>query len=282
MKSLLYKILAFYTYHFKFPFKGEKYFSALINKASLQNKPFKKKLHNGQIINLKPHDHIQKTILWYGFYEKESILTWEKFVKKDSVVIDIGANIGYYTLVAAGKAESGAVHSFEPISENFLALQNNIRLNNLTNVIANNSGVSDMELSAPFFISADDNIGMSGLKPAENFSGVSETKPIITLDNYAVKNNLQKIDLIKIDIEGNEMNALKGMTNILKKYKPILFIEVVNEHLIKFDTSADEVYSFLRSMGYEAYEIVAANNLKEIKNVEEGEMIIFKQAAIEN
>lgn len=228
------------------------------------------------MIYLKPHDHIQKTILWYGFYEKESILTWEKFVKPDSVVIDIGANIGYYSLVAANIAKTCAVHSFEPVTENFLALENNIKLNELTNVVVNNVGISDVETSAKFFISSDENIGMSGMKPAENFSGISEIKQVTTLDNYVAVNNLPKVDLIKIDIEGNEMNALKGMANVLKKYKPVLFIEIINEHLIKFDTSADEVYSFLRSLNYVAYEIVSANNLREIKNTQEGEMIVFK------
>ena len=109
LKSLIYSITRWYVRHFKFPFSGEKYFSAFLRKISLFNKPFIKKLHNGQLISLVPQDHIQRTILWYGFYEKDSILTWEKLIDRDSVVFDIGANIGYYTLIAAHKAFNAAV-----------------------------------------------------------------------------------------------------------------------------------------------------------------------------
>lgn len=233
-------------------------------------------MHNGQVINLQPEDHIQKTILWYGFYEKESILTWEHLVKPDWVVVDIGANIGYYTLIAANRAKNGSVHSFEPVTENYNLLKQNIRLNHLENVFANNAGVSNKQSFEAYYISTDENKGMSGLKPAENFSGISEEKETITLDDYAVKNNLERIDLIKIDIEGNELNTLKGMQKVLERDKPIIFIEVINEHLAKFGSSAHEVYAFLGSLGYKAFELVAANNLKPIKNWQEGEMVIFK------
>lgn len=275
MKRLIYKILAFYIYHFKFPFKGEKYFSSFLKKVSLDAKTFKKKLHTGQLINLKAEDHIQRTLLWYGFYEKNSILQWEQFIENDAVVIDIGANIGYYTLIAANKAGRGRVHSFEPVTVSYEALQQNIQLNHLTNVTVNAVGISNNESLQTYYISSADNRGMSGMKRPENFSGLSEKKQTITLDSYAIKNNLSRIDIIKIDIEGNELNALKGMHTILAQNKPILFIEVIKEHLIKFGTGIDDVYAFLKSYGYTPYKIASANNLKLLDTAEEGELIIF-------
>lgn len=281
MKRLIYKILAFYIYHFKFPFKGEKYFSAFLKKVSLDAKTFKKKLHTGQLINLKAEDHIQRTLLWYGFYEKDSILKWEQFIQDDSVVIDIGANIGYYTLIAANKAGKGWVHCFEPVTISYEALQQNIQLNHLTNVTANAVGISNSEALQTYYISSADNRGMSGMKHPENFSGLVEKKQTITLDSYAIKNNLSRIDLIKIDIEGNELNALKGMQTILTQNRPALFIEVIKEHLTKFGTGIDEVYAFLQSYGYTPYKIGSGNNLKPIETAEEGELIIFICSASE-
>jgi FkbM family methyltransferase len=277
LKELIYKVLAFYISHFTFPFKGEKYFRRFLKQVSLNGKLFKKQLHNGQKILLKYEDHIQQTILWYGFYEKESILTWEHFIKEDFVVMDIGANIGYYTLIAANKTKMGTVHSFEPITENYEALKNNILLNNLSNVIINNVGISNVDATETYYISAKDNIGMSGLRPPENYSGISEKKETITLDAYVIKKNLSRVDIIKIDIEGNEMNALLGMKMILKKFKPILFIEIINEHLIKFNSNADDVYSFLQSHGYKAFEIKSVNNLVPVTNFKDASSIIFIQ-----
>ena len=275
MNSLLYKITAFYISHFKFPNRGEKYFSKFLKRNALISRSFRKKLHNGLFINVKPDDHIQRIILWYGYYEKENILFWEKLINPDSVVIDIGANIGYYTLIAAKKASEGHVHSFEPVTFNYDALQKNIKLNNLKNITANNAGISTKEGLDMYYISSKENIGMSGLKPAENFSGKMEEKTTLTLDNYVAINNLTKIDFIKIDIEGNELNALRGMQNVLQKNHPVLFIELLNEHLTKFDTTVKDVYGYLSLFNYKGYTISKENNLNPVTDNTEDRMIIF-------
>ncbi len=272
---MIYKIVAFYVNHFKFPYRGKKYFLSFLKKISRYHTTFKKKLHNGQMIFLNPSDHIQQMILWYGYYEKESILTWEHFIQTDSVIIDIGANIGYYTLIAAKKAANGWVHSFEPVTKNYEALQKNIHLNHLTNVTTNAAGISADESLETYYISSGDNSGMSGLRPAENFSGFTEKIKTITLDSYAETKKLSHIDIIKIDIEGNEMNALKGMKIILEKYSPVIFIELINEHLNNFSTDIAEVYAFLKSYDYKPYKIISPNILKPLNTATEGRVIIF-------
>jgi FkbM family methyltransferase len=275
LKSLIYRFIQWYVLRFTFPSRGEKYFSAILKHFSFFNKPFIKKLHNGQLIRLIPQDHIQRTLLWYGFYEKESIQTWEKLIVKDSVVIDIGANIGYYTLIAAHKAINGSVHSFEPVPTSFQALQKNISLNNLSNVIANPCGVSNVQSLEKYYVSSIDNSGMSGMRPAENFSGLVETINTITIDDYSSEHELRRIDFIKIDIEGNELNALMGMKKVLQKFKPIIFIELVQEHLVKYDTNIAGVYSFLRSYNYAPYEIVSSGVFKTVQTEKESDMMVF-------
>jgi len=222
-----------------------------------------------------PVDHIQRNLLWYGFYEKESILTWEKFIHEDSMVIDIGANIGYYTLVAARKATRGKIHSFEPTPTSFRALEQNVLLNKLPNVIANPAGISNVNSNEKYYIASPDNSGMSGLMPSENFSGQIEIVEIITLDHYSQKHDLQKIDFIKIDIEGNELKALQGMQQVLTRFKPIIFIELLEEHLHKFDSSIKEVYDFFKLNGYEPYLIEEAGRLKRLYDIRESEMMVF-------
>lgn len=275
LKSLIYRFTRWYVLHFKFPSRGEKYFYAILKHFSLFTEPFIKKLHNGQLISLIPQDHIQRTLLWYGFYEKDSILTWEKLIGRDSIVFDIGANIGYYTLIAAHNVTKGSVHSFEPVPVNFKALENNISLNNLSNVIANACGISNVQSFEKYYVSSIDNSGMSGMKPAENFSGLVETINTITIDDYSNEHGLERLDFIKIDIEGNELNALMGMEKVLQKFKPVIFIELLEEHLIKFDTNIATVYSFLRSFHYAPYEIVSAGVLKAVKTEKESDMMVF-------
>jgi len=274
LKSFVFKIISWYICHFKFPYRGEKYFSALLNKLKLSSQTFLKKLHNGQLIRLVPQDHIQKQILWYGFYEKNYILLWEKLIKDDSIVFDIGANIGYYSIVAANKAKHGEVHAFEPISSTFHALQQNIILNNLKNVIVNQNGVSNAPGIYDYYISSTDNSGMSGMQPSENFSGHIEKIQTITIDQYSTDRNLSSVDFVKIDIEGNELNALMGMKNTLTKFKPVLFIEILNEHLTNYHATADDVFEYLNPMGYQSY---SAKNgkLQKMEKSKEGDVIIF-------
>ena len=274
MKSFVFKIISWYILHFKFPHRGEKYFSALLNRFKFSSRQFVKKLHNGQLIWLIPQDHIQKHILWYGYYEKTYILLWEKLIKNDSIVFDIGANIGYYTIVAANKAKKGRVYAFEPVSSNFHSLRQNITLNNLQNVITNQNGISNIPGIYEYYVSSTDNSGMSGMQPAENFSGHVEKVQTITIDEYVIEHSISSVDFIKIDIEGNELNSLKGMKNTLTKFKPVLFIEILNEHLVNYHITADDVYEYLNDLGYESY-FAQEGKLQKMQQSKEGDVIIF-------
>ena len=82
--------------------------------------PFLKRIHNGLLVAVEPREHIQQQLFWYGFYEKIYVLTWEAFILPGAVVLDIGANFGYYSMVAAPKAS--AVYAFEPEPGNFTNL----------------------------------------------------------------------------------------------------------------------------------------------------------------
>jgi hypothetical protein len=116
---------------------------------------------------------------------------------------------------------------------------------------------------------------MSGLTPAENFSGQIELVDTITLDRYVDELHLQKIDIIKIDIEGNELNALQGMQQVLLKFKPTIFIEILEVHLERFDTSITAVYDFFKLNGYDPYQIEEGGKLKPVNDIRESEMMVF-------
>lgn len=219
-------------------------------------------------------DHIQKSLFWYGNYEKNISLLWQRFVKTDSIVLDIGANIGYFSLLAAGLSIKGQVYSFEPVAFIREQLLKNISLNQLLNIQVFPFCVSNENVLTTIFIADRTNIGMSGLRMPENFSGVSENIHSIIIDEWIEVAAIKKVNLIKIDIEGAEIKALEGMRIVLEKHRPVVFIEVIASLLAKFDNSVNDVYDFFYNYNYEAYEMIG-KRIKPVTGYCAGNDIIF-------
>ena len=206
-------MINWYSKRFPFPRKGLKYFLRLLKISGNANRSFTRKLPNGLYIVVSPFEHIQQQLFWYGWYEKEYVRTWEALVQKGSTVIDIGANIGYYSLVAAKKGAK--VLAFEPAPEHFSQLKKNIALNNLEQVHCFQKVVSDSNGLVPLYYSHSYNTGMTGLSQPEEFSGKKEMVPSVILDEVLQELGITQAGFIKIDIEGAELLALKGMGRIL-------------------------------------------------------------------
>jgi FkbM family methyltransferase len=222
---------------------------------------------------VNPSEHIQQQLFWYGYYEKNAVLTWEIFVKPGSIAADIGANTGYYSLVAATKAKM--VYAFEPAGKTRENLEENVLLNDLTNISVQSIAVSDQAGMASLYIANDKNSGMSGLQKPENFSGNTEPVKTLTLDQWISANSIVKIDCIKIDAEGSELNILKGMKNTLEQFKPVIFIEVISAWLKKFGCSPADIYLLLFGSGYRAFEIIGPGTLRPSAEQKEADTVIF-------
>lgn len=224
-------------------------------------------------MNVSPGEHIQKDLFWYGIYEKNQVSAWQSFVRADSVVIDIGANIGYYSLVASPIAVNGTVYAFEAASKTFQLLVQNINSNGVSNVypvfIAIYNESSEMEL----FISGESNIGMTGLRKVGNKDVTIEKVQTISLDEW-IKTTGSKVDLIKIDIEGAELLALKGMEDILNHFRPVLFIEI-SSLLGLYGNTSFELYEFMGRMKYKYYQATPGNKLRNVSAGMEDDLIIF-------
>lgn len=241
----------------------------------LTQRVYHKKLYNGLFLYVNAADHIQQTIFWYGYYEKDVSQLWQRLVLPGSHIIDIGANMGYFSVLAGAKATAGRVISFEPVLSFRHHLQRNLTLNNLSNVLIVPYCVSDANGPTQLYLSDAGNTGMSSLHPPENFSGYTETVQTIRLDDWLKDNYLPQIDLIKLDIEGSEKKALDGMRCTLARYKPMLLIEIINANLQKFGHSATAVYAALRHLGYEAYLIINGNTLQKINDDRDGYDVLF-------
>ena len=191
---------------------------------------------------------------FFGYYFKDSIYEEEalKIILRETgdqaIFADVGANIGYFSVMAALQAEKGKVFAFELGDENCKIIRENLKLNRLANVTLEHCAVSDSEGQV---FHQDSPVGNAVLKIIEtNETNDPDIIPVksLTLDNYFEKMQVFP-GFIKIDVEGAEMKVLKGMKQILVK-GPKVLIEIHPRELTEFNSSEQEVCDWLQSFDY--------------------------------
>ena len=213
---------------------------------------------------LTPSEHIQQQLFWYGYYEKTLGDLLKRILQPGDVFLDIGANIGYFSLLAANKEPTSKIFSFEPVKNLLQKLEKNISVNNFRNITAVNAAISDTIEEKELFVSAADNSGMSSFHPPENYSGTKEKVKVVTIDSWFKTAGLSKIDLIKLDIEGSELAALKGMQEVLQIFKPVVIAEINPETLGLFNLTPADVYEYLTNLDFTGYLITESGKLEPV------------------
>jgi len=168
-------------------------------------------------------------------------------IKKGDVVVDAGAYIGIFTILASRiVGENGRVVSFEPDTANFKELVDNIRLNGLRNVIPLNKALWSHDTELPFRMTGE----MGSSIDIEELDSESCVRvPVVGLDAELRRFNIGNVDFVKMDVEGAEVEALKGSEETLRKNHPSLAI--ASYHVVKGKQTYHEVERLLRGMGYE-------------------------------
>ncbi len=192
-----------------------------------------------------------------------------KYINSDSVVVEIGAHIGTLTMVFSKLAKT--VYAFEPTKESFDLLNKNISLNECKNVISKQVGVGDKIESTKIGWIGNNNSGATILEggmvtnevlsSAENGSTNSiETKiDLINLDVLT----LDRLDYLKIDVEGYEEKVIKGGLNTIRKFKPIIVMECMDDYSKQKPISKvnlENKYKSLLDIGY-TYKILGRGNI---------------------
>ena len=223
-------------------------------------------------------DHIESQVFWQGFQEADEgvIVLLKRQLPVDGVFIDIGANIGTFTLVAARRALLGHVHAFEPSAHHFARLARNVELNHFENVVLNQKGLYDQPGEAILFLPSQagemNNSGAASLYTCGTgeTEQVSEAVSLVRLDDYIRDRSIERVDIIKIDIEGAEIKALEGARETIMRFRPLVFMELDLDNLARADRSADEVLELWKSLDYEVFIIrvtgktIPVNNAKEL------------------
>jgi FkbM family methyltransferase len=187
---------------------------------------------------------IGRSIYLSGEYEHESIYKVKAHVKPGHNCIDIGANIGYYSkLLSSIIGDSGVVYCFEPLPSVFSLLQKN--MDGCYNAELYNMAVSDKTGVVPFTYNTD-NYGNNSLSSENVFDSKKKSIHVSTVRLDDIIGD-RKIDFIIIDVEGHELNALKGAENIIRRCRPIILMEYA---IFYHKLDAYELLDFLRSCGY--------------------------------
>lgn len=191
---------------------------------------------------------------WGG--EKEYVLDMMASLKSDDVFYDIGSSVGLVSIHAANRLTNGKVISFEPDPENQKCLKENYKLNKLSNYKLMPIAVGETLDKLKLYTS-----GSNGFSPSlQKVNGIENTieVEVNSIDNLISRKEIPYPNVIKIDIEGAEFIALKGMKNLLlSNEKPrIIFVELHPVFLPSFNTSVTEILEFMEQFAYKITERV--------------------------
>jgi FkbM family methyltransferase len=175
---------------------------------------------------------------WLGSYEMEKCRRFAEAVPPGGVVFDLGANVGYYTLISAVRAgPRGRVFAFEPLPRNLEFLRRHLALNRIGNAAVVEAAVSDRSGTVRFEEDASTSKGRIGE------AGGLEVRSV-ALDDWVVREGHPAPDLLKIDIEGAEFLALHGARGILARSHPPIFLSTHSGKVHR------DCLQFLESLGY--------------------------------
>jgi|GEM_PF-828272 len=223
-------------------------------------------------------DHIESQIFWQGVQsaDRGEVDLLKSILEPEHIFFDIGANVGVFTLIGARRLTLGWVYAFEPSQTHLRRLRANLELNNFKNVkivpfALSNISNQKKNLYIPQDYSPIKNTGMASLYPQKDFSNEYTVESVLTLtlDDYVLNNGVQKVDVIKIDAEGSEMDILDGGRLTMNKFRPMIMMEVNKVHLQSSGRILKELIEFYKSLDYKIFRILDNGKLLEISKLSE-------------
>jgi FkbM family methyltransferase len=183
----------------------------------------------------------------FGLGESEIGYIFSRVCGQNDIVLDVGANIGTTALFFAKQCVNGKVHAYEPSKSMIQVLKNNIERNNIQNIEVHPYALSDKAETAWLKVETPNNPGSAHL------TADAEGSPV---DIYALDENpptTNRLDFVKIDVEGYEMKVLKGGQQLFRSHKPMIVLEINFYALERMQTAASDVYRLLTEWGYQLF-----------------------------
>ena len=187
------------------------------------------------------------------FWEEHMHDIFKKYVNSDSIVIECGCHIGTHSIPLASLCKT--FYGFEPMPDTYDVLNKNIKLNNINNAIIYKKGVADKEGMTQYSWICENNPGCSGLNnnPMGKPDWIASTNKNIDVELTTIDLlQLDKLDFIKIDVEGYETLVIDGAFNTIKKCMPVIIMEVWANHNSKIDINyTKSIFKNILDLGYD-------------------------------
>jgi FkbM family methyltransferase len=219
------------------------------------NGPFTVKIDNLHQFELQHFGaKVENEIFWkglFGNWEKETLKIWTELCKTHDFIFDIGANSGVFALIAKCVNANSSVHAFEPVNRIYNRLKQNIQLNQF-NIEAYELGVSNNDGEAIIYDPGFYHLYSVTINKNILDSSIPTTKIKIKIEafkSWYIKNNIEGLDLIKLDVETHEAEVIEGMLDLLTEYQPTFIIEILNKDV------ASRVRSLLKGIPYRFFAI---------------------------
>ena len=240
-------IIAYRSSRFHNAKNGRRLAKLMAIAVSFMRKPFRTKTINRITYELDLREVIDSSLYFTSTYEIKIDRLFDKYVKPDSTVIDIGANIGLHTLRSALlTGQGGRVIAIEPSAWAITKLRRNLDLNPTLN-----SAVTVLKVALGAQILRSSSLA---LQSSYRLSGQNQVAPevvdILTLDQIVEESGLSNIDVIKIDVDGNELDVLFGSLSSLTKFRPILIVEFTPSFAEDYIARFSKLWIHLTQMGY--------------------------------
>jgi FkbM family methyltransferase len=218
-------------------------------------------LRDGLAMRWDPRDvrTAPNVLLNHGDYERAEMATLTALAEHATVVFDVGANVGWYTLHLARQvaAKQGKVYAFEPIPRTRKTLEENIELNDLQGVATVLPlGLGEMAGEVTFFVPGDTgSVAASQRQLMADEKNLQVVATVARLDDVVAEHRIRRLDLIKCDIEGGELLMLRGGADTIRHLRPALFLELLRKWSRAYGYHPDDVINLLAAEGYRCWAI---------------------------
>lgn len=199
-----------------------------------------------------------------GYEEKDANMILN-LVPENSVVFDVGANMGWYSLLIANRVKGTKIHAFEPILKTYIFLNKNIELNQCNNITAHHFGLSNEFKELTFYFYPEGSGNASSANLSERKDAELVVCNVEKLDDFVENNNL-KVDFIKCDVEGAELFAFQGALKTLRRDQPIVFTEMLRKWAAKFNYHPNEILKLFSLLEYRCFYVDDAS-LRELSEM---------------
>lgn len=228
--------------------------------------------HIKMFLNHDDYEEVPYEVLANGNFEKEELIMVKKvlsFLDKDSVIFDIGANVGWYTLHIKKEFSNMEIYSFEPSPLTYERLCNNMMLNDMSKEKCVNIGFFRKEGKLDFYYDPNGSGASSVVNLREKDSVKKIQVDMSTVDKWVGENNISKLDFIKCDVEGSELFVYQGGIETIKKYKPVVFSEMLRKWSAKLGYHPNNIIELFGMLGYRCFVISGDGYLEELLEVTE-------------